>query len=689
MAPRNAGDRPSTAPAGTYKPRRHGTLGTGANKRRPQAEIDLGGERAGDERGARDDHAWHHRNRNQRNGEENLFNGGVRKFAQCPIAQAEVDSIVFGYDLDGNDGDLNLEHLEGAAGVHFWGKEGDQARYHMLDPAQTYKRGRTRIIGGPMKTSTIQYEAFGEDKDPRKVGPDAEGYLKKYEGAFGKFSDDPTLHKPFQGKRLYPAAPQTQTVVDDLLLGRDLQDTGMHADKIAESADWFETVDGSAGLPKWNWVDPKHRFTGINAVGTTRLGRKTCKGAPATVTVVDSDVFNNDLDGSKEESKEKNAWMDMLHDSAGKQTTCSKYVSDKHRYDANFQEQNRPGRRVIANAPQNDTVVDSFAFNVYMHDQPCVPGSYEWTDVIKDCAGLGHNRRKDVMIGRYHIDKEHAEGIRAGRRNYGTLHTDCIVTEGSRSSRCSVGRPVIRLEMAEVPIESTTNLELFRPPSRQALTQAKRRQKKRDRQVHRSKGVNDAMHSHEEQPPLRAQSARPFRTTVDSSRRDEWRSQTLSPSPPNKQVGKIGTSIYDRDYHQLPYAAYEDAWHQPPPPWFSHPERSGVHGARHPQKAPKANASDGRSSERRSKTSEPATKPQAHRLPDSLPAPPGKALRRSSSLREATDPTASSGGTSRSSLRTLSSRERQRTHSSRRNVGVSEARRMTLPGPPQDVAASR
>merc|ERR1719359_808489 len=193
-------------------------------------------------------------------------------------------------------------------------------------------------------------------------------------------------------------------------------------------------MEGAAGVPRWNWIDQRDRFTAvIDAKSKARLGRKTCKGAANLECNVDYGLFGRDLDGSEGDSAEKAAWAEMLGACAGRQTR--EYQTDKNRYQPQSEDLKRMGKRVFANAPQNDTVVDTIAFNIHCPEQVI---GYRWEDMVAESAGLGFNRRGDV------------------------------------------GRPERKLESRNVDHEATTNRAVFQPPSRRALTQAGRRAHKRE-----------------------------------------------------------------------------------------------------------------------------------------------------------------------------------------------------------------
>jgi len=583
------------------------------------------------------------------------------------MKEAVVDSVIFGYDLDGSGNSLadgyNLSHLDGCAGVHNWGKKYDAARYHMLEPTDKFTKGKVQVNAGPVKTSLVQHVAFGDETDPRRHGESAvrlAEYKKKYEGAIGQFSDEMHLRDYSRGKKLYPNAPQSQTSVDDLLLNRDLQASSAHKDQLENTSDWYAFMEGAAGVPRWNWIDQRDRFTAvIDAKSKARLGRKTCKGAANLECNVDYGLFGRDLDGSEGDSAEKAAWTEMLAACAGRQTR--EYQTDKNRYQPQSEDLKRMGKRVFANAPQNDTVVDTIAFNIHCPEQVI---GYRWEDMVAESAGLGFNRRGDVVLGRYHIDLDAQDKI-PGRRLYGTPFTQAVVPQpaSSRASSGDVGRPERKLESRNVDHEATTNRAVFQPPSRRALTQAGRRAHKRELVKASSKGVTAAMQGYEEEertPPRRAHSERSHlhreQHDIREARRDHgcarWLAEQgpLSPSPQKRRGRDLpgGKTLYDRDFHQMPVTSYRNSHRVPAPAWFTHPERDFQKGDERMEAAYKNSTMVTYRSQLPAPplVDEQTLRQSSGSLRDTagserrLPAPPDT-VQRSGSLREAADPAGS------------------------------------------------
>jgi len=583
---------------------------------------------------------------------EQVFgNAGVRKFVGVPMTMTVVDTVVFGCDIDGSGGmEPHVAHLDGCAGAHAWGKIGHHARYNMKNPADAYKKGKTRVEGGPAKTSTIKYEAFGDKQLPESAGvsaaaqdeykrrydgafgglsceiekraaqalgrgktrieggpaetstikyeafgdePDPEvvgmsaaahdEYRRRYDGAFGDFSDDieRRAHQSLgRGKRLYPNAPQAQTAVDDLMQCRGPNDPDPYEQKVTEDQDWFQVLEGAAGAPG-KLIGQNDRFTAVQKgdkkFAGKRLGRKTCNGAANLEPSADYGTVNNNSNGgsNEEQAEEREAWFANLESCAGLQNRA--VTSAKNRFQPQFDDTRRIGKRVFSNAPQTETIVDTIAFNHYAPDECCIKG-HEWQDVIHGCAGKELRRGcGDTLFGRF-LEQDR---VIAGRRMYGTPHTLGVVAQSDSSNASSddLGRSVRQLEAKHVDPTETTNLSGFQPPPRRAITQASRRLKKENAlatRVHASRGVSAAMANYEELPPRRTQSAKSHRSDHDirAARSKVLLNKTLSAAPPSKKHGKTGKSMYDRDFHQLPVESYEEALCPSPPSWFNHPERA-------------------------------------------------------------------------------------------------------------------
>jgi hypothetical protein len=147
---------------------------------------------------------------------------------------------------------------------------------------------------------------------------------------------DPAVLPPAGGRlpfrvrsvRAYPNAPQQQSVVDSVVFGQDMDFSG--EDKFDE--EYTCLFNGCAGRASWDGCtcdvadlryeqEPKKNSQidegAVQDVRPRRQGKMLVPAAPAQKSIVDTVVYNRDMDQSGD-TQFHVAYLDMFHGSAGR-----------------------------------------------------------------------------------------------------------------------------------------------------------------------------------------------------------------------------------------------------------------------------------------------------------------------------------------------------------------------------------
>lgn len=462
---------------------------------------------------------------------------GRQKFNNLAIAQSTVDQILTGIDMDGS---VEAEaayvaSLEGMAGQHLWGKEREDCRFHVRDPEQPYTKGLQKLSGDEQRTQ-VDSVVFGRDIDQYDEHDDPFWVrLEAFKGAFGGVSGK--NFKEFgNSKRRYPDAPVSKSVVDEVILGHDLDKSA------SNSHDWIKSMDDHAGMSSWNHVDEFGRFTGVtckDAEGAHRRGKKLYAGCVNKVSHVDKVAFNHEIDEVFEDPSLEDYKTKLTDGYAGR--PCWDHCNDRDRYFAKGNDlSNIMGRRRYVDAPMQQTIIQKVQFGHELESRP-EAGAHRWSQVVGGHAGNPGNRRSDMRHGRYHLDLEHGDGYVPGRRkvhghrDHDSTFADLAFDDDSQVSSVHAGRPELRIRSVDVPEDATQSRAAFQPPSRRDLQRAGRRGEKNKMLVatHVGEGVASA---------LGGRGTSEARSSPQRQRK---------PKSSHPAVGPKGPSIYDRDFVQI------------------------------------------------------------------------------------------------------------------------------------------
>lgn len=496
-----------------------------------------------------------------------IVEGGKKQFYGFACTQSNIDEILTGKDMDGsrNAEEAYVASLSGCAGLHQWGRERADCRFHIAEPDMKYKKG-VKKLNAMQSRSQVDSLVFGHDIDKSEADQDESNpwlETEEFRGAFGGVVGE---FKEFGGsKRLYPNAPVTKTVLDTVIHGCDLDDS------MASNQDWIKAMADHAGVSSWNSVDDMGRFTGMTTndiEGSLRMGKKLYAGCVNKVSHMSAVAFNRDMDASQGELED---YKTMLSSSYAGRPGWDKPDWKARFYAKGYDIPTKNGKRRFINAPGEDTVLHRVQFGHDISEKP-EEGCYRYSQLMEGSAGKPKSQAEDMMHGRFHHDPSYGDGYVAGRRKVKGARGHDITIElacddHSEVSSIHAGKPEPRTQITDVPKDVNSESRAhFHPPSRKALGEAARRGGKSKEIVvrHTGEGVAGVLGA----GASRASSSQPPRV----------RARPNSAPHGSSAVGSTAATIYGRDFRPMSACELDSAFQPALPPDFAAPQRPDTSG---------------------------------------------------------------------------------------------------------------
>lgn len=167
--------------------------------------------------------------------------------------------------------------------------------------------------GCPTQQSVVDTVVFGRDMDfsGEDQFAEAKGFMTMYSGAHG--ASTRTIRDRPKGIRTYPNTPLMQSVVDQVVYGRDMDFSG----DTQFDDEFMEMFKGSHGKPS---VDLKSQQAILAEQPERNAGKRVFHDCPTNQSTVDTLVFGHDIDNSGEQLF-KEDFMQMYKGAHGRSST--------------------------------------------------------------------------------------------------------------------------------------------------------------------------------------------------------------------------------------------------------------------------------------------------------------------------------------------------------------------------------